>query len=203
MTNECILIYCATEIEAKAINSVFTSEDEFNRDVSGEVTYYNLGNMGDVDIKLVLSEQGSVTPDGSLSTLSIAIPELNPKAIILCGYGFGLKPKEKNLGDQEICDIMISEKIVNYEPQKININSGEIPRGDRVAASPILKDHFRSASLDWKTPHIHFGLILTGEKLVNDPEFLSFLLSHEPEAIGGEMEAAGYILHVVNSIKNG
>ena len=35
------------------------------------------------------------------------------------------------------------------------------------------------------------GLLLSGEKLVNDPDFLDELLDLEPEAIGGEMEAAG------------
>ncbi len=34
-------------------------------------------------------------------------------------------------------------------------------------------------------------MIVTGEKLVNDPEFRDALVKAEPEAIGGEMEACG------------
>jgi hypothetical protein len=37
----------------------------------------------------------------------------------------------------------------------------------------------------------HFGLVLAGGKLVNNPEFKSGLLREFPNAIGGEMEGAG------------
>ena len=39
--------------------------------------------------------------------------------------------------------------------------------------------------------NVHFGLVLSGEKLIDDVEFVGEMLSHEPEAIGGEMEGAG------------
>jgi nucleoside phosphorylase len=54
-----------------------------------------------------------------------------------------------------------------------------------------LLDRFRSGDLDWQGPARHFGLILSGEVLVNDLEYCKKLLSEEPEAIGGEMEGAG------------
>jgi nucleoside phosphorylase len=53
--------------------------------------------------------------------------------------------------------------------------------------------------MDWAGPQRHFGLVLSGEKLVNDPEFLKQLRKLEPDAIGGEMEGAG--LYVAASEK--
>jgi nucleoside phosphorylase len=54
-----------------------------------------------------------------------------------------------------------------------------------------LLGRFRSAELDWEEGQRHFGLILSGEKLVNDPVFRDGLMKAEPEAIGSEMEGAG------------
>src|ERR1019366_1212038 len=42
-----------------------------------------------------------------------------------------------------------------------------------------------------RRPELHWGLVLTGEKLLDSPKAIEKLKSHEPEAIGAEMEAAG------------
>jgi nucleoside phosphorylase len=54
-----------------------------------------------------------------------------------------------------------------------------------------LLDRFRSGDNDWQYAPTHFGLVLSGEKLVDDLTFREWLLKIEPEAIGGEMEGAG------------
>ena len=66
-----------------------------------------------------------------------------------------------------------------------------MPRGDKVTASERWLDRFRSGDIDWQGAKRHFGLVLSGEKLINDPKFRKSLLKFEPEAIGGEMEGAG------------
>ncbi len=45
---------------------------------------------------------------------------------------------------------------------------------------------------------MHFGTILSGEKLVDNPEFRAELLEMRPEAIGGEMEGAGLCAAAAN-----
>src|SRR5438270_1472869 len=65
------------------------------------------------------------------------------------------------------------------------------PRGDRPQASARLLDRFRASIFDWTGPKVHFGLLLSGEKLVNNKSFRDKLLRIEPEAIGGEMEGTG------------
>jgi hypothetical protein len=66
-----------------------------------------------------------------------------------------------------------------------------ILRGDRPHASPWLLDAFKNADLHWKGATVRFGLVLTGEKLVDNFDFREQLRVLEPEAIGGEMEGAG------------
>lgn len=88
-------------------------------------------------------------------------------------------------------DILVSKQLAAYEHQKIKDKNKPIPRGDRVSVPNHLFDKFRSADNDWKGPNVHFGLILSGEKLIDNKSFLDNLLLLEPEAIGGEMEGAG------------
>jgi len=87
--------------------------------------------------------------------------------------------------------VLIAKQLMFYEPQKVDLTKGQIPRGDRAASSERLLDRFRSGDNDWQGVPRHFGLVVSGEKLVNDPAFRDWLLKTEPEAIGGEMEGAG------------
>ena len=48
-----------------------------------------------------------------------------------------------------------------------------------------------TAKLTWEGARVHFGVVLSGEKVVDNPEFRAELLQHEPHAIGGEMEGTG------------
>ncbi|NPU70033.1 hypothetical protein HL667_33945, partial [Bradyrhizobium sp. 83012] len=66
-----------------------------------------------------------------------------------------------------------------------------IARGDRVTASTRLLGRLRAAEADWDGAAVSAGLLLSGEKLVDNLDFRNQLTSFEPEAIGGEMEGAG------------
>jgi nucleoside phosphorylase len=181
-----LLIVTATKNETKAFLDTFCKGESLLRKRTRGKTYYNLGMCGEAQVFLVQSEMGTMTPGGSLVTVYQAIEDLHPQAVIMGGIAYGLKPHAQQLGD-----ILISTRILCYEPQKIDLARGEIPRGDRVTVSRRMLDRFRSGDLDWQGATIHFGLILTGEKLVNDPKFRDWLLKEEPEAIGGEMESGG------------
>lgn len=188
LQSERILIITATKAEAEAVLDAFAkvAGKKWTTQTIGVKTYYFLGTHGRVPIFMVQSEMGVATPGGALSTALQAIQDLHPQAIIMCGIAFGLRPDNQQLGD-----ILISRQLAYYEPQKVDLKLGPIQRGDRVIASMRLLDRFRSADIEWKGAPTHFGLILSGEKLVNHPDLLKKLLEIEPEAIGGEMEGAG------------
>jgi nucleoside phosphorylase len=181
-----LLIVTVTKVEAQAVLDTFSIKRKWDRMVLGIKTYYRLGMHGEVPIFMVQSEMGTATPSGSLLTVRQAIQDLQPQAVIMCGICFGLQPRQQSLGD-----ILISKQIQYYEPQKVDLKKGNIPRGDRTMASERLLDHFHSGDIEWNGAKTHFGLILSGEKVVNDPDFRKKLMEIEPEAIGGEMEGAG------------
>lgn len=77
-----------------------------------------------------------------------------------------------------------------YESQRVS--TGEIvPRGDKAHSSGRLVNFLHNAHLDWNGAKVQFGLMLTGEKLVDDLDYRESLKKLESEAIGGEMEGAG------------
>jgi nucleoside phosphorylase len=183
-----LLIVTVTKVEARAVLDIFFGDSgtSWERHQIEEKTYYNLGFIGGVPVYMVQSEMGSGTPSGSIVTVLRAIKDLNPQAVIMCGIAFGLQKDKQKLGD-----ILISQKLEYYESQKVDYQKGQISRGDRITASARLLDRFRAGDIDWGGAKTHFGLFLSGEKLVNDPIFRDSLKKMEPEAIGGDMEGSG------------
>jgi nucleoside phosphorylase len=183
-----ILVVTVTKVEALAVLNVFSQAagHKWSRQAIGNKTYYNLGVHGGAPVSMVQSEMGTATPGGALLTVRQAIQDLRPQAVIMCGIAFGLRPDKQQLGD-----ILVARQLQYYEPQKVDIQRGQIPRGDKTMVSERLLDRFRSGDIEWPGAPTHFGLVLSGEKLVNDRAFRDWLLRAEPEAVGGEMEGAG------------
>lgn len=180
------LIAVVTKVEAQAVLKTFNAEPGQARQVIANKIYYKLGNHAGAPLWMVQSEMGSATPGGALVTIRQAIQDLQPQAVVMCGIAYGLRPKKQKLGD-----ILVARQLMNYEPQKVDMQRGIIPRGDRVTASERLLSLMRAADNEWEGAAVHIGLVLSGEKLVNDPAFRDWLLKTEPEAIGGEMEGSG------------
>lgn len=186
-----VLLVTATEVETRAVLNVFPRQDStLGRKHIGDSTYFDLGVIGEARIFLVQSEMGASGPAGASLVVYEGIKALSPLAVIMVGIAFGLIPEEQHLGD-----ILVSRQLVGYELQKIEqrADGAEIvrPRGDRVQASPRLLSLLRASIFDWSEPKVHFGLVLSGDKLVNSKNFSNKLLGIESEAIGGEMEGTG------------
>ncbi|MFL5655043.1 MAG: hypothetical protein ACJ8CB_12820 [Ktedonobacteraceae bacterium] len=186
-----VLLVTATEVEARAVLNVFPRHGStFEQRSIDKNTYFDLGVIGGARTFLVQSERGAGGPSGATLVVHEGIKALSPSAVIMVGIAFGLIPEKQRLGD-----ILVSQQLAGYELQKIEKGPGgaEIirPRGDRVQASPRLLSRLRASIFDWREPKVHFGLVLSGDKLVNHKIFRNKLLGIEPEAIGGEMEGTG------------
>ncbi len=181
-----ILIATATDLESKELFSI-AAEKGLKPTSKHFKTFsaVNLGVVKNCDIYFVQSQMGSAGPGGSALTMNDAIEELKPDCVISLGIAFGSTPKKQKIGD-----VLVSTLVRCYEPERVGSDI-VIPRGERMPASPTLINRCNTAKLTWKTCAIHAGLLLSGEKLVDNPEFKQKLLNLEPEAVGGEMEGAG------------
>ncbi|GAB4193635.1 MAG: hypothetical protein OHK0022_08730 [Roseiflexaceae bacterium] len=189
-----VLLVTVTKGETQAILDALQAQSgrrETPRYLSGR-TYYDLGQIGGARVWLVRSQMGGITPGGAFETVYSAIGTVRPNAIIMVGVAFGIGQSDKQIGD-----ILVAKQLMSYEPQRVGtLPDGEavvIPRGDRVMTSTRLIGYCEDGDMSWSSSQaqVHFGLVLSGEKLLDHMPAVEELQAHEPGAIGGEMEGAG------------
>jgi len=186
-----VLLLTANNIETETVNRVAKEQYgvEMSQTYTEDHTVYILGTIAGTEIYMAQSEMGTEAPGAMTLTASDVVTFLKPDSVILVGIAFGLQQEKQHLGD-----VLVSKQICLYDPKKVvEVCGSEVwrARGDRSQASTKLLDRFRSGKLDWNDCEVHFGLILSGNTLVNAPEFIKKLKEMEPEAIGGEMEGGG------------
>jgi len=147
--------------------------------------YRNLGRLNGTTVYHALSEMGSGSVGAMQQTVEKAILALDPAAVIAIGVAFGVSEKKQSIGD-----ILLSRQLRPYDLQRVG--SEIILRGDKPHASPRLINHFDGfAQTAWQGAKVTPGVLLTGEKLIDDIDYRNTLLAIEGEAVGGEMEGAG------------
>jgi nucleoside phosphorylase len=153
-------------------------------------TYFDLGIIGGVQVFAVRSETGSDTVGGSLLTVRNAIIEVEPSAVIMVGIAFGVNSKKQKIGH-----ILVSKQLQPYDLQRVGTTETGAPkiilRGDRPHCSEKLLDRLRATYTRWKKVKVDFGLVLSGQKLIDNIDFRDQLLALSEESIGGEMEGGG------------
>jgi nucleoside phosphorylase len=152
--------------------------------------YHDLGTLNDTWVFHAISGMGTGGTDGMQVTVDKAIRALDPGAVIAVGIGFGVDEVKQAIGD-----ILVSKQLRLYELQRVGRGGRKskiVLRGDRPPASARLVNHFVAfAHSTWKGAPVKFGLLLTGDKLVDNVDYRKQLLTFESEALGGEMEGAG------------
>jgi nucleoside phosphorylase len=141
-------------------------------------------------IALVRAQMGSLGPGGSALTVAEAIRTVRPRAVIMVGIAFGVDRARQKIGE-----VLIAEQLLDYETKRIGTGpSGELrieARGPRTPASARLIDRFHAARLHCKGLSISYGLVLSGDKLVDNVDYRKEINTMAVEAIGGEMEGRG------------
>jgi nucleoside phosphorylase len=150
-----------------------------------ERVYHNLGTINGTTVYHAISEMGSSGPGGMQRAVDKAIRALDPGAVIAVGIAFGISENDQALGD-----ILLSKQIQLYELQRVG--ESIVLRGDKPHASPRLINHFDAfTQVKWKGARVRPGLILSGEKLIDNKDYRDQLVGMQVEAVGGEMEGAG------------
>ena len=184
-----VLIVTTTQVESHAVMDVFrnaTGNAPQPARIADRV-YHDLGEINSTRVFLALSEMGASGLGASLQTIQKGIDSLKPSAVIMVGIAFGINEQKQGIGD-----ILVSTQLWLYDLQRVGSDMIS-SRGDKVHASPILVNHFKSADLYPREAKakFRFGLLLTGEKLIDNLDYREGLKKFEREAIGGEMEGAG------------
>ncbi|WP_335990603.1 5'-methylthioadenosine/S-adenosylhomocysteine nucleosidase family protein [Glycomyces sp. MUSA5-2] len=186
-----ILLVTATRTETRAVLDAFgiRSGDRLRRRFIGDNTYLDLNILSGAHVYLVETEMGSGGASGSALTIAEGIQALRPKSLVMVGIAFGLDPARQRIGD-----VLVSKQVLSYELQRRSGSQDRrtVLRGDRISASPRLLGRCRSAAVDWDQGSVDFGLVMSGDKLVDDVDFRDELAAlTDGQAIGGEMEGAG------------
>ena len=187
-----LLLVTATEVESEAVLAVLKAPGEsIQPQFLGPGTYYRGVFAGHTSV-LTRCEPGSVGREAATLVIDEAIRLFRPRAVLMVGIAFGADKHKQRLGD-----VIVAKMISPYEKQRIETSaSGEVAiklRGPRAEAGLVLSNRFRELSQTWSLDGaaVHQGIMLSGEKLVDNPDFKKQLLVLEPEAKGGEMEGAG------------
>ena len=183
-----ILIVTVTEVEGQAVLNAFESatQQKARVETRGDRVYQNLGILNNSQIFMAISEMGSQGLGAAQQTAQKAIAALRPQAVFAVGIAFGIYIIE----EQEIGEILVSQQLIPYELQRVGKRE-IILRGDRPHSSSTLINFLKSAKLTWQGSKVHFGSLLSGEKLVDNLDYRNNLRKLASEAIGGEMEGAG------------
>jgi nucleoside phosphorylase/tetratricopeptide (TPR) repeat protein len=187
-----IILVTVNDHETQALFDAFVGPDGVPAQVTRQgVTYSELGIHGGLRIVNTICEMGAGSVGASQQRTREAIEHWKPKAIIAVGIAFGLDEEKQNIGD-----VLVSTHIQDYELGRLNANGTLTPRGAKPNSADGLCNRLRQVdsaerrrSNDW--PKARFGVVLSGQKLVDNVDYRDSLKLLFPEAIGGEMEGTG------------
>lgn len=179
-----IVFILATDSEWNAAQEVF-KEGGLGLEAlpSAKVAAWSAGEVNGYNLVVVRTEMGTQSAGAATLVTSDAIEVFLPTYVVMPGIAFGLKQDK-----QKMCDVLIAGSVVDYETAKVMPGIVD-SRGANYPSSPELLAKAREAGS--KRTDVHYGEIICGCKVVNDPTFRDTLASRYPKAIGGEMEGIG------------
>jgi nucleoside phosphorylase/uncharacterized protein YjbI with pentapeptide repeats len=195
-----VLLVTVNANESAAVLAAFVAPGSSPKlETRGGRSYQDLGRHGDFRVVHTICEMGSVGPGAALVRVSRAIDDWSPEVVIGVGIAFGADPAEQKFGD-----VLIAKQIESYEPQRAGAKGKLVLRGDRVTASTNWLSRLRQVNEGHRHagsgnthrptawPRVQFGLMLSGEKLVDNLDYREALQqAAQGQAKGGEMEGAG------------
>lgn len=187
-----VLVVTATQAETDALLDRLTAHGyaTFVNVFAGVSSCMFFPSVFGTSVAVVQARMGSFGAGGSALTVSEAIRIVHPRSVIMVGIAFGVDPSKQKIGQ-----VLVAERIQDYEASRVGTDPAGgvriVARGAKPDASPRLIDRFQAARLHRKGLAISFGLVLSGDKLIDNVDFRDGIMSIAPEALGGEMEGRG------------
>lgn len=182
-----VVLVTVNDHETRAVLDAFRAETghESAAVPIEDKVYHDLGEVNGTRVFHAISEMGAGGVGGMQQTVDKAIRHLEPGSVIALGIAFGVDEEKQKIGD-----VLLSKMLRLYELQRVG-KKKIVLRGASPDASSRLVGHFRGfAQTKWKGG-FKAGVMLTGEKLIDNVDYRKQLQAFESEAIGGEMEGAG------------
>lgn len=192
------VLVVAVDIERDAVLKAMKplSDEEKILKILDEESVYFAGKLGVYNCILVMCQMGTIGRDSSILATSNALKRWNPDGgVIMPGIAFGKNPEKQVLGD-----VIVATQIIAYEPARMSL-SEKVSRGAHPETSLTLLNRLRNLEWTWSYNDIDngetssrgllYGPLLSGEKLVDNPDYKASLFNEFPKAIGGEMEGVG------------
>jgi nucleoside phosphorylase len=180
-----VLLVTVNAIETEAVLELFPHKRSFQ---GAHQSYHDLGEIEGARVFLV--QQADMGAMSAYTAVKEGIGDLAPHTVIMVGIAFGL-----HQGRHQIGDILVSQRLQDYEPQRIGSGAENeqvvLLRGGSPDASHKLLSRFRSGIQDWPEKNVHVGLLLSGNKLIAHSGYRDQIHAFAPEALGGEMEGIG------------
>ena len=186
-----VLLVTFNTHEHREINRAFCGEKPPNTYNEQGCIADDLGRHGGMRVLHVFSQQGTANAQEAVNRADTAF---RPHYVLTCGIAFGIDQDKQAIGD-----VLISDCIVPYELARMTQGKLQLS-GSRPPASAKLVDAVRQLDQRKKIgksksawPRLHFGKVLSGDKLVDDENYRDELiaLAGTHKVIGGEMEGAG------------
>jgi nucleoside phosphorylase len=187
-----VVLVVATDVEYESVVQVFGAHGyPVQRTEFSEANVYEMfGAIAGADVALLRCSMGAGGPGGAALTVAEAIDHLHPTSVIMPGIAFGVDPTRQSIGQ-----VLVSTRVFDYELRREGTDVAgrliSVDRGARPEASPRLLSRFRGAHLPAHGILATEGLLLSGNKLVDNVDYRRQLTALAPDAIGGEMEGFG------------
>ena len=182
-----IIIYTANDVEFRETYNRMLNNSNVVMLTNENIPYY-IGNLGNYTVALV---KGSTTGQEAYmscnATITAALNTFaNTDYLVTIGVCGGFQNKTK------IQDVVVAHEMINYESQKLD--NGQIIDRSLELLSPGLGNMLSSEVALMRTYdfNVHYGKVLSGNKLVSDKNFARDLQNLHPDAIALDME--GYTI---------
>ncbi|OGU18176.1 MAG: hypothetical protein A2076_11410 [Geobacteraceae bacterium GWC2_53_11] len=189
-----IIILTVNEHESTAVLNAFIGKGKApEQETAGSITYNHLGIHGGMRLIHTICEMGSGGVGAAQQRTGEAIAHWNPAAVIAVGIAFGIDEDKQKIGD-----VLVATQVQDYDLGRVNEDGSITPRGDKPSTSDPLCNRIKQTDLVQKQinkpkwPKIRYGLVLSGQKLVDNYDYRESLKQIAgTEIIGGEMEGVG------------
>ncbi|SHN47143.1 hypothetical protein [Cryptosporangium aurantiacum] len=209
-TRKRALLLVTSDVEHRAVLAAVHARNHHRGQLipAEQEVLVGLGHVGNIEVVLGRTGQSDVGVHGAGLVTASLIGNVTADYVIAVGICYGLRPDPDVYADadlgvtsysgwQRIGDVCVSQQIalidhlVRYREADGTLRT--LRRGDTVSASAgsRLLSAANALGPTWTRADVRPGLLLSSSTLRNDPEQIRELRNEFPDAIGGEMEAAG------------